>query len=141
MLFCRPDKSAMDRARAAADEEAGMLNIFGKTGLGIALAAMAAMVATPAQARRYDRGNDDAAIAIGAGVVGLALGAAIASSGHDRYYRDRGYYYDRPYYRDSYYRYDRPRYRYDRRDYRYRDNYRYDRRAFRDRGRYGYYRR
>lgn len=127
-----------------------MFSIFGKTALGAALAAMAAIVTTPAQARPYyDRGGDnDAAIAIGAGVVGLALGAAIASSNRDRYYRDR-YYYDRPRYRD-YYRYDRPRYRdyyrYDRRDYRndrryYRDSYRYDRRDWRDRGGYGYYRR
>ena len=86
------------------------------------------MGAASAEARdRYyqrDRGND-AALAIGAGVVGLALGAAIASSNsRDRYYRDdyyrappryyrgypRGYYYDRQprrYYNQRNYRHDR----------------------------------
>ena len=46
----------------------------------------------------YHRGGDDAAIAIGAGVVGLALGAAIASN-HDRdYYYDDDFYYPGGYY-------------------------------------------
>jgi hypothetical protein len=90
-----------------------------------ALAALS-FAAAPAQARdyyRHDRGGDDAAIAIGAGVVGLALGAAIASSSRDRdyYYYDDGYYYPRGYYRDY------PRY-YDRRVYVYpRHYYRRDR--------------
>ena len=81
------------------------------------------LIAAPAQARDgYYRGHggggDDAAIAIGAGVVGLALGAALASN--DRH-RDRDYYYDDRYYypRGNYYpaypryysyRYDYPRY-------------------------------
>lgn len=81
--------------------------------------ALAMAVATPAAARDgryYDRrgGDDDAAIAIGAGVVGLALGAAIASSGRDRgYYYDDGYYYDGPrgYYGRPYPRYYRYEYR------------------------------
>jgi hypothetical protein len=81
--------------------------------LTVALGATALVAtATPAAARdRYYRGHhggDDAAIAIGAGIVGLAIGAAIASDGHrDRYY-DRGYY-DRGYYPRSSYYY--PRYR------------------------------
>lgn len=120
-----------------------MFSIFGKTALGAAIAAAAALVATPAEARRYDRGSDDAAIAIGAGVVGLAIGAAIASNNDRRYYRDRYYYYDDgPRYRGYYY--NRPNYRnyyrYDRRDYRYRDRDRWDRHDRRnwrgDRGRY-----
>lgn len=94
----------------------------------------------PAEARdRYGRhrGGDDAAIAIGAGIAGLAVGAAIASDRRDRYYDGydrryyrsypRGYYYDGyPRYREYYYR-DYPRYRghwrSDRRDWRYRDRY------------------
>lgn len=78
-----------------------------------------ALVATPVQARDgYGRGHgsDDAAIAIGAGVVGLALGAALASGNRDRdyYYEDddaypRGSYYP-AYPRNYSYRYDYPRY-------------------------------
>jgi hypothetical protein len=52
-----------------------------------------ALIAAPAQARdgyyRGHGGGDDAAIAIGAGIVGLALGAALASGS-----RDRDYYYE-----------------------------------------------
>lgn len=67
--------------------------------------------AAPAQARTYrGHGGDGAAIAIGAGIVGLAIGAAIASDHgrrDDRYvepgYRGPAYYpADRPnYYRDD----------------------------------------
>lgn len=54
---------------------------LGKTGwVAAALAAGSLALATPAQAH-----GDDAAIAIGAGIVGLAVGAAIAS---DRGHRD-----------------------------------------------------
>ncbi len=91
-----------------------------KSTLAGLLGALALSVASPAQARdRYnDDDGDDAALAIGAGVIGLALGAALASDRDDRYYRDDHYYYDRGYYpRRSYYRYDHyPRYnRHDRR--------------------------
>ncbi|MFM9936855.1 MAG: hypothetical protein ACKVOL_11735 [Novosphingobium sp.] len=69
--------------------------------LAAALAASTITGAAPAQAH-----GDDAAIAIGAGVVGLAVGAAIASS-----HNDRGYYEnDRGYYEGGYYR-SYPRYR------------------------------
>ena len=63
-----------------------------KFGLAAALAASALTASAPAMARDgyHDRG-DDAAIAIGAGVIGLALGAALADHG-DRHYYDRGYY-------------------------------------------------
>ena len=104
-----------------------------KLGLGAALAASALLSASPAAARDpyYDRGGNDAAVAIGAGIIGLAIGAAIADRGDDRYYdrryygsrryvtvRDRpGYYYyyagnPNRYYRDRYYdRYYAPYYR------------------------------
>jgi len=65
-------------------------------------------LATPAAARdRYyhRHGSDDAAIAIGAGLIGLAIGAAIASDHDDRYYGDR-YYYDNGYYYPRYRGYD-----------------------------------
>lgn len=85
--------------------------------LAVAMAAITfggavAATAVPAQAqprhyyRHYDRhhhgNNTDAAVA--AGVVGLALGAALASSGnrHDGYY-GRSYAYNDPYYGDRYY--------------------------------------
>lgn len=75
-----------------------------------ALCGLSMAVAVPAQARDryYDRhGNDDAAIAIGAGVVGLALGAALASGSRDRdfYYYDDGYYQPQTYYYRTYPRY------------------------------------
>ena len=80
-----------------------------------------ALITLPAQARDgYYRGHrgggDDAAIAIGAGVIGLALGAALASNSRDRgYYYDEGYYPRRTYYYRTYpryysYNYDYPRY-------------------------------
>ena len=79
-----------------------------KAGLGTALAASALATATPATAQRWghrhDRGSDVAAGALIGGVVGLGLGAAIASSNRGPYYdyppRYRGYrgYYPQPYY-------------------------------------------
>lgn len=83
-----------------------MNSMFRKAALGLALTASVAVTAAPAEARdryyRHHRGDNDAALAIGAGIVGLAIGAAIASDRRDRYYDDR--YYDGPYYRDGYYR-------------------------------------
>lgn len=82
-----------------------------KLGIGAALSACALMVSAPAMAhdRHRDRG-DDVALAIGAGVVGLAIGAAIADR-DDRYYFDRGFYPARRYvtvrgYPGYYYYYD-----------------------------------
>ncbi len=106
------------------------MNLFRKTIAAVALGAAALTTATPAMADdwrgRHRGGGDDAAIAIGAGVVGLALGAAIASSGRDRYDDRDYYYYDRaPRYRQHYYYRDAPRYR----RHHYRDHHRgYDRR-------------
>src|ERR1700741_1362180 len=97
-------------------QETGM-RFFGWKAVSLAVgAATLAASAAPAEARRYYRGDDDTGVAIAAGVVGLAIGAALASSSGDRYYR--GGYYDRDYrYRDRYdddYYYDRgyPGYRY-----------------------------
>lgn len=118
-----------------------MLSRLKRAGLATALAASAFSIAGTAEARdRYrDHDNgDDVAIAVGAGLVGLAIGAALADR-HDRYYYDRDYYrhrryvrvHDHPgyyyyydgypnrYYRDRYYdryygRYYRSKYRRDR---------------------------
>lgn len=86
------------------------MNILKKATIATVLAASALTSVTPAMARDYyNRGNDNAGAAIAIGVVGLALGAILASSANDRddryregrYYRDRRYsdrnvrYYDR----------------------------------------------
>ncbi|AXB75801.1 hypothetical protein [Novosphingobium sp. P6W] len=104
------------------------MNLFKKTAIAAGLAATALASTTPAMARDYHRGSDNtAAIAIGAGILGLAVGAIAASSNNhnDRYdarydnrysgpayvndwsYRD-GYYWDRGggrHDRDEYQRY------------------------------------
>lgn len=85
------------------------MSIFKKTVLAGALAATTIASATPAMARDHrSNGDDTAAIAIGAGILGLALGAIIASDNRkDRYY-DTGYAYGPAYvttwqWRDGYY--------------------------------------
>lgn len=121
-----------------------MIHLFRKAALGAALVASASLAAAPAEARdRYDRhrGGNDAAIAIAAGIAGLAIGAAISSNGRrDRHYDDQ--YYDGGYDGGNYYNgggyyprssYNYPRYNtyrydnYDRYDRRYRDGNRYER--------------
>jgi hypothetical protein len=88
-----------------------MTNFLTKSVIGATLAATALTAAAPADAQRYRRGyrhNDGAGTAIIAGVAGLAIGAAIASSNNrDRYYRD-DYYNNYNY--DNYNQY--PRYNY-----------------------------
>ena len=92
-----------------------MTDFFRKAALGLALAASVTMAAAPAEARdRYGRhrgGGDDAAIAIAAGIAGLAIGAAISDNGgryyNDRSYRDSSYY---PRYRENYYYNSYPQY-------------------------------
>lgn len=87
-----------------------MFNLLKKAGLGVALAATALTTAAPAQAQYYDRyrrHDNGAGAAIVAGIAGLAIGAAIASSNrNDRY---RGYS-DDGYYRDGYNGYNYNRY-------------------------------
>jgi hypothetical protein len=100
------------------------MNIFKKGVLATTLAASALVASvSPAAAQDYrdyrDGGNNTAAVAIGAGIIGLAVGA-IAASGNDSRYRDQRYY-DRGYYGNDGWSnrgvrgYDRSR-RYDRRD-------------------------
>jgi hypothetical protein len=80
-----------------------MRKFITKLGLGAALAATALTTAAPADAQRYGyrgyrgyhRGDSTGAALLG-GIVGLGVGAAIASNANRRYY-DRGYY-DRGYY-------------------------------------------
>lgn len=94
-----------------------MKTIFRNAALAVALAGATLFAPMQASAqerwRDRDRGGDDAAIAIGAGLVGLAIGAVIASDNDgSRYRRSRDYYYDDYYYRPrnrSYY-YDNDRY-------------------------------
>ncbi len=72
----------------------------------LTIAGSVAAVAGPAQAepyRYYNRhkgNNNDAGIAIAAGIVGLAIGAAVASSGSNK--RNSSYYYDNGYQQQGY---------------------------------------
>ena len=91
-----------------------MNGLIKKAGLGMALAATALSVAAPADAQRYrgyrggyyggwhhHHGERTGAAVLG-GIVGLGVGAAIASSANrDRYY-DRGGYYNGGYYDRGY---------------------------------------
>jgi fatty acid desaturase len=105
-----------------------MKTIVKKAALGLALGATAiGMTAAPAQAQRYrhyHHHGDTTGAALLGGVIGLGVGAAIASSNNDRYY-DRGYY-NNGYYDNGYYA--RPGYYAPRRVYRERcwTQYRYD---------------
>jgi hypothetical protein len=103
-----------------------VLPLVKKTVLAAALGAGALVSTSPAMAqhRRHHGDGDDAAIAVGAGVLGIAVGAAIASDHGDRYYYDRGYY-GRPYRGDYYYYRTYPRYHSYYRDYDRRDDWRW----------------
>src|SRR3546814_14774478 len=88
-----------------------MQSCLKKAGLAVALGATALTVAAPAEAQRWHHnrhhgGDDAAAAALVGGIIGLGIGAAIASSDNDRYdnryYNDR-YYDDRGYYYRDYY--------------------------------------
>ena len=123
------------------------MSILTKSAIAGTLAATALATSSPAMARDYHRNNDNtAAIAIGAGVIGLAIGAIVASSDNDRdrydnrrHVRDGWYYDNGQYYNRSGQRYNRSdwerRYRSDRSYGNYRYNERYDPR----RGQYGNY--
>lgn len=120
------------------------MTFFKKALLGTAAAATALTVAAPADARTYYRHYHNSGAVVGAGILGLAVGAIAASAAHDRYYDG---YYDDPYYNGYgyytpgfnvyYYPYSYPYY--DGRwynGYRYEGGYFYDRRGYRayDRG-------
>ncbi|HEX8382528.1 MAG TPA: hypothetical protein VF592_04040 [Sphingomonas sp.] len=103
-----------------------------KAVLGVTLAATALTAAAPADAQRYRRynrgGGDVAAGAVLGGIVGLGIGAAIASSNRNRFYDRRFYgggYYPRGYAFDRGYVVDRRLARQQRRAYRngYRDGF------------------
>jgi hypothetical protein len=72
-----------------------MKTLYTKAVLALALGATAITAAAPAEAQRYrggHRGHDGTGTAIVAGIAGLAIGAAIASSSRrDRGYDDRRY--------------------------------------------------
>ena len=77
---------------------------FKKITTGVLAGATLMVAASPAEAQyRYHRNRGDrTALAIGAGALGLAVGAAIASSNRG-HYGNRGYYGSRGYYgRGSY---------------------------------------
>jgi hypothetical protein len=112
------------------------MSIFKKATLATVLAATALTGASPAMAQTYrgsttHRGGDATGAAIVGGVIGLALGAIIASSANHRNdanrYADRGWQY-----RDGYY-WDRQGNRYDR------DGRRYEERQVENRAPQGYY--
>jgi hypothetical protein len=92
-----------------------MTGLIKKAVLGGALAVSTLAAVAPAEAQyyrdRHHRGGDAAGAAIVGGIIGLGLGAAIASSSNrDRYY-DRGYYNaPRGYYHNSYNSYYQPYY-------------------------------
>lgn len=68
---------------------------FKKITTGMIAGATLMVAAAPAEAqwRGYrNRGGDRTALALGAGALGLAVGAAIGSSNRRGYYGDRGYY-------------------------------------------------
>lgn len=89
-----------------------MTNLATKAVLGLTAAASVLTIAAPAEAQRYrGRHHDRGDAAIVAGIAGLAIGAAIASSDRRydydrRHYRRHGYYpRDGYYYRNHYPRY------------------------------------
>jgi len=117
------------------------MTFFKKALLGTAAAATALIVASPADARTYYRHyhHDRSGAIVGAGIIGLAVGAAIASSNNDRYYDGyynqpyyRGYTYYTPGYNTYYYPYDYPYYNgYWYNGYQYNNGWFYDRRGYR----------
>ena len=91
------------------------MNIVRKAIFATTLAATDLVASTPAMAEHRDgRRNNTAAIAVGVGIVGIALGAIIASNKRDRY-DDRYQVGDGWYYNDDYY-YNRQGERYNRGD-------------------------
>ena len=101
------------------------MSIIKKGIIATTLAASALTATAPAMARDYYRHHDNtAAVAVGVGILGLAIGAIAASDHNDRYYRDDRYRNDGYYYRNDGYNRNGNYHRndgYDRSDRRYRD--------------------
>lgn len=122
------------------------MGIIKKATLATVLGATALAVATPAMARPNDHRSDNTGAIVAGGIIGLALGAIIASNANDRYddyryrYADRGWTWRDGYYWDGggrrYLRDGRPfdNGRYDNG----RHGYRGDHRGYPRAGRYGY---
>ena len=119
------------------------MNKFGKGVAVLALGATALTIAAPAQAHeRWSRGGgDDAVVAVGAGLLGLAVGAAIASGNNGGGYYDRDYYYGGypQYYGGGYGYYSAPSYGYYYNYPTYRQQYYYANRGYGNRGYRGGY--
>jgi hypothetical protein len=108
--------------------------------LGVAAGSMALATAAPAEARthyrHYRHHNDTAAIAIGAGILGLAVGAIASSNSRNGYYNGGYYngYYNQPgytYYYNSYPSYYNYNNGYYYNGYRYNNGWFYDGRGYR----------
>lgn len=91
-----------------------MRTLLKKATLTVALGASALVASAPAEAqyrRYYHRDRDNGGAAVVAGIAGLAIGAALASSNRydrrysydTRYYDQRGYYPNDGYYARNYY--------------------------------------
>lgn len=109
------------------------MTFFKKATLATALVATTMATASPAMAdsyRGHRGGGDSTGAAIAGGIIGLALGAIIVSSGnrHNNRYADRGWQY-----RDGYY-WDRAGHRYDRDGRPCDEDGYYSRRGYNDRG-------
>jgi hypothetical protein len=73
------------------------------TGAMAALTLGSAAIAGPASARGWYGYHHDGGAIVAGGLIGLALGAAIASSSHPYYYGPPAPYYGGPYYGPGYY--------------------------------------
>lgn len=75
-----------------------IITTVGRVAAGVAALSLVAAATTASADPRYGhyrghRGNDTAAVAVAAGIVGLAVGAAISDGNRrDRGYYDQGYY-------------------------------------------------
>lgn len=75
-----------------------IITTVGRVAAGVAALSLVAAATTASADPRYGhyrghRGNDTAAVAVAAGIVGLAVGAAISDGNrNDRRYYDNGYY-------------------------------------------------
>lgn len=112
------------------------MTLFKKATLATVLTATALTAASPAMARPYDRyRSDNTGAIVAVGIIGLALGAAIASSSNHHRYENRGWTWRNGAYWDREgRRYDRDGRRFDDDGYARRG---YDNRYYGDRGYYG----